>query len=144
MTPPDEQVLPVEDWIDLHTFRPEDVPEVVRSYLEAALAAGHGEVRIVHGRGTGVQRETVRRILAAHPRVASFADAPPHRGGWGATVAVLGEGSPGSPEGAEEVPVEGGRAEPTGSPVVVWVLLGAAFLVAVAFLVVIVAGLLGN
>jgi hypothetical protein len=136
-----ERVIPVEDWIDLHTFRPEDVPEVVRSYLEAALEAGHREVRIVHGRGTGVQREAVRRILASHPRVASFDDAPPHRGGWGATVAALGEGPPGSREGAEDGPADGGTA---GSPVLVWVLLGAAFLVAAAFLLVIVAGILGD
>jgi len=62
---------------------------VVASYLEAALEAGFQEVRLVHGRGIGVQRESVRALLARHPGVLSFADAPPERGGWGATVVRL-------------------------------------------------------
>lgn len=81
--------LPVEDHLDLHPFRPRDVPDVVAEYLEAAAARGHREVRLIHGRGTGFQRERVRAVLAAHPRVASFADAPPERGGWGATIVRL-------------------------------------------------------
>ena len=81
--------LPIEDWIDLHTFLPRDVPDVVRDYLGAALAAGFREVRIVHGRGIGVQRERVRALLATHASVESFADAPPGRGHWGATVVRL-------------------------------------------------------
>ena len=87
--PPDEVVLPVEDWIDLHAFAPRDVRDVVLSYLDAARDAGFAEVRIVHGRGIGAQREAVRRLLAAHPDVDAFADAPAERGGWGATVARL-------------------------------------------------------
>jgi dsDNA-specific endonuclease/ATPase MutS2 len=86
---PDEIELPVEDAIDLHTFAPRDVKDVVASYLDAARAAGFREVRIIHGRGVGVQREAVRALLAGDPRVVSFADAPPERGGWGATVVVL-------------------------------------------------------
>ena len=82
-------VLPIEDALDLHAFSPRDVPDVVRSYLEAARDAGFHEVRIVHGRGIGVQREAVRRILAADPTVEEFGDAPPERGGWGATVVRL-------------------------------------------------------
>jgi dsDNA-specific endonuclease/ATPase MutS2 len=82
-------VVPIEEWIDLHSFLPRDVPDVVREYLDAALAAGLREVRIVHGKGIGAQRERVRGILAAHPAVESFADAPPGRGHWGATIAVL-------------------------------------------------------
>jgi dsDNA-specific endonuclease/ATPase MutS2 len=85
--PPHE--LPIEDWIDLHSFRPRDVPGVVRDYLDAAIAAGFREVRIVHGRGIGVQRERVRALLAVHPAVESFADAPPGRGHWGATLVRL-------------------------------------------------------
>jgi DNA-nicking Smr family endonuclease len=61
----------------------------VRDYLGAALAAGFREVRIVHGRGIGVQRERVRALLATHAGVESFADAPPGRGHWGATVVRL-------------------------------------------------------
>jgi len=86
---PDDVTLPIEDAIDLHAFAARDVKDVVASYLEAAHEAGFAEVRIIHGRGIGVQRETVRTILARHPRVASFADAPPDRGGWGATIAFL-------------------------------------------------------
>ncbi len=86
---PDDVVLPIEDSIDLHAFEPRDVKDVVGSYLEAALEAGLREVRIIHGRGIGAQREAVRAVLAGHPRVVFFADAPPERGGWGATVAIL-------------------------------------------------------
>jgi DNA-nicking Smr family endonuclease len=81
--------LPIEDHLDLHAFRPQDVREVVTSYLEAAGEAGFHEVRLIHGRGIGVQRESVRALLARHPNVLEFADAPPERGGWGATVVRL-------------------------------------------------------
>jgi len=87
--PEEPHVLPVEDHLDLHPFSPKDVRAVVASYLEAALEAGFQEVRLVHGRGIGVQRESVRALLARHPGVLSFADAPPERGGWGATVVRL-------------------------------------------------------
>jgi dsDNA-specific endonuclease/ATPase MutS2 len=86
---PDDVTLPIEDSIDLHAFLPRDVKDVVMSYLEAAAASGFREVRIIHGRGIGQQRETVRALLARHPHVASFADAPPDRGGWGATIVFL-------------------------------------------------------
>ncbi|HSE89235.1 MAG TPA: Smr/MutS family protein [Candidatus Binatia bacterium] len=86
-------VLPIEDSIDLHAFRPKDVPSVVEEYLEQCKQAGLTEVRIIHGRGTGVQRNIVRRILQKHTRVLSFQDAPGDAGGWGATVVVLGEKS---------------------------------------------------
>jgi len=81
--------VPVEDALDLHPFRPEEIADVVREYLDAARAAGFAEVRLIHGRGRGVQRETVRRVLAGSSLVAGFADAPPERGGWGATVVRL-------------------------------------------------------
>ena len=86
---PDDVTLPIEDAIDLHAFAPRDVTDVVASYLEAAREAGFREVRIIHGRGIGVQREAVRALLARHPHVASFSDAPADRGGWGATIVVL-------------------------------------------------------
>lgn len=85
----DTVLLPLEDALDLHPFRPDEIAEVVREYLAHAQAAGLGEVRVIHGRGHGVQREIVRRLLAALPSVAGFADAPPERGGWGATVVRL-------------------------------------------------------
>ena len=86
---PEEIVLPIEDWIDLHFFKPREVKSVVESYLEEALAAGFTEVRLVHGRGIGVQREIVRKLLSRHPGVADFGDAPPGEGGWGATIVRL-------------------------------------------------------
>jgi DNA-nicking Smr family endonuclease len=86
---PDEVELPIEDAIDLHAFAPRDVRSVVSSYLDAAREAGFREVRLIHGRGIGVQRDAVRSLLANHPRVESFVDAPPDRGGWGATVVRL-------------------------------------------------------
>lgn len=95
--PPEEVRVPIEDAIDLHPFRPRDVPSVVESYLTEAAAAGFREVRVIHGRGIGVQRDAVRRVLHGHPLVESFRDAPPERGGWGATVVRLRE----SPRGAD-------------------------------------------
>jgi hypothetical protein len=129
-----DRPLPVEDWIDLHTFRPGDVPDVVESYLEAAWEAGFREVRLVHGRGMGVQRDRVRGVLARHPRVLSYGDAEPRRGGWGATVAVLGEGGP--PPAQVEVSADPAREE-GGPSLIPWVVLGAAFLAAAAFLIVV-------
>lgn len=87
----DDEVVTVEitDELDLHTFRPRDVKDLVPDYLDEAAARGFREVRIVHGKGTGVLRETVHAILARHPRVESFRLADERRGGWGATVVVL-------------------------------------------------------
>lgn len=81
--------LPIEDWIDLHPFPPRDITSVVTDYLEAAHAKGFHEVRLIHGRGIGVQRERVRSVLSESPLVAEYHDAPPERGGWGATIAHL-------------------------------------------------------
>jgi dsDNA-specific endonuclease/ATPase MutS2 len=82
-------VLPIEDSIDLHAFAPKDIPSVVEEYLEQCMQARFREVRIIHGRGTGVQRNIVRGILEKHPLVLSFRDAPMEAGGWGATVVEL-------------------------------------------------------
>ena len=68
--------VPIEDSLDLHTFKPRDIPDVVRDYLEAAASLGFGEVRLIHGRGVGVQRAAVHRILRQHPLVGEFWDAP--------------------------------------------------------------------
>ncbi len=82
-------VVPIEDRLDLHAFRPEEIPDVVASYLEAAGEKGLREVRLIHGKGIGVQRERVRSVLAGHPLVESFSDAPAGRGHWGATLVWL-------------------------------------------------------
>ena len=68
--------LPIEDSIDLHTFQAREIEIVVEEYLYQAVAKGFREVRIIHGRGIGVQREIVRSLLSKHPGVASFHDAP--------------------------------------------------------------------
>jgi len=81
--------ISVEDSIDLHSFPPRDVPEVVDAYLEEASRKGFLEVRLIHGRGIGVQRDRVQKLLTTHPLVSGFHDAPPDRGGWGATIAYL-------------------------------------------------------
>ena len=75
-------VVPIEDALDLHAFAPREIPSVVESYLEAALEAGFHEVRLIHGRGRGVQRRRVHEVLSASPLVERFADAPPERGGY--------------------------------------------------------------
>jgi DNA-nicking Smr family endonuclease len=86
---PDPVRVPVEDNLDLHSFSPRDIPSVVESYLEAAWDAGFREVRLIHGRGKGVQKEVVRRVLSQHPLVSEFREAAPDRGGWGATIVSL-------------------------------------------------------
>ena len=86
---PDPVVLPIEDALDLHTFAPRDVLSVVDEYLSAAAARGLREVRLIHGRGKGVQRAAVQSMLRGHPLAASFFDAPEGRGGWGATIVRL-------------------------------------------------------
>ena len=85
----DPVTIPIEDALDLHPFAPREIPSVVASYLEAAVAAGFREVRVIHGRGRGVQRRRVRAVLAASPHVVRFGDAPSERGGSGATIAWL-------------------------------------------------------
>ena len=68
--------VPIEDSIDLHTFQPREIEIVVEEYLYQAVEKGFREVRIIHGRGIGVQREVVRSLLQKHPNVRSFHDAP--------------------------------------------------------------------
>ncbi|HZI51523.1 MAG TPA: Smr/MutS family protein [Terriglobia bacterium] len=68
--------VPIEDSIDLHTFQPREIEVVVEEYLYQAVAKGFREVRIIHGRGIGVQREIVRSLLSKHPSVQAFHDAP--------------------------------------------------------------------
>jgi DNA-nicking Smr family endonuclease len=79
--------IPIDGTLDLHAFAPRDVASVVDEYVRAAHEAGLREVRLIHGRGTGVQRGIVQNVLEKHPLVASFHDAPDSH--LGATVALL-------------------------------------------------------
>jgi dsDNA-specific endonuclease/ATPase MutS2 len=90
MEPEQEPVrIPITEVFDLHTVQPKEVAGIVEAYLEEANRLGLKAVRIIHGRGIGVQRQIVRSVLARTPFVISFNDAPPEAGGWGATVARL-------------------------------------------------------
>jgi dsDNA-specific endonuclease/ATPase MutS2 len=85
---PDDPIrIPIEAEIDLHAFAPRDIPSVVQEYVDAAAAAGLSEVRLVHGRGRGVQRGIVQHALERHPRVAEFWDDTASH--LGATIARL-------------------------------------------------------
>jgi DNA-nicking Smr family endonuclease len=86
---PDVVHVPFSDVIDLHSIPPKQVRAVVEDYLDEAHARGVRFLRIIHGRGIGVQREVVRSILARTEFVAEFGDAPPEAGGRGATVVTL-------------------------------------------------------
>lgn len=81
--------IPITDVFDLHSVPPRDVQGVVEAYLEEAHQKGFCAIRVIHGRGLGVQREIVRAVLARTQFVISFGEAPPEAGGWGATIATL-------------------------------------------------------
>lgn len=86
----DETVtLPLDGVLDLHTFRPEDVLDLVAEYIEACREQGILRIRIIHGKGKGVQRAAVRTLLEKNPAVTAFSDAPLEAGSWGATIADL-------------------------------------------------------
>jgi DNA-nicking Smr family endonuclease len=90
--PPDDaddvHLVPIEDALDLHAFSPRDIKSVVDEYVTAAYDAGLREVRLIHGRGKGIQRGIVQQALERHPLVRAFHDAPESH--LGATIAVLG------------------------------------------------------
>jgi len=86
---PDLTPLPIEDVIDLHSVPPRDVQAVVEEYLSEARRHGLKQLRIIHGRGIGVQREIVRKALERADFVRDYRDAPAEAGGWGATVVTL-------------------------------------------------------
>ena len=79
--------IPIEGTLDLHAFQPRDIPSVVEEYVRAAHEAGLREVRLIHGRGKGIQRGIVQSVLEKHPLVVTFDDAPESH--LGATVAIL-------------------------------------------------------
>ena len=86
---PEPVEIEITDVFDLHTIPPPDVKRVVEEYLQLAHEKGFKVVRIIHGKGIGVQREMVRSILARTPFVSGWSDAPPEAGGLGATIVKL-------------------------------------------------------
>ena len=83
--------IPIEDVLDLHPFRPNEIRDVVRDYLDEARARGFRQVRLIHGRGIGMQRANVQAVLRTIDYVEDFHDADSSGGGWGATVVLLGK-----------------------------------------------------
>lgn len=81
--------LPIDGVLDLHSFRPRDVKEVVLEYLTACQERGILEIRIIHGKGIGNLRRTVHSLLSKHPQVISYSLASEHFGSWGATIVHL-------------------------------------------------------
>jgi len=81
--------IPITDTLDLHSFQPNEIKDVAREYLLEAHARGFTQVRLIHGRGIGVQRERIRALLAELDFIADFHDADPTGGGWGSTVVLL-------------------------------------------------------
>ncbi len=93
MASEDEKIIEIDvsDVFDLHSVPPRDVAGVVEAYVEAAWEKGYRHLRIIHGKGIGVQRETVRRVLGRMALVAGWETAPEGAGGWGATLVTLRE-----------------------------------------------------
>ncbi len=83
--------LPINGTLDLHTFKPGEVPELLEDYFNECIQAGIYTVRIIHGKGRGMLKKRVHALLKKNARVASFKDAPPEAGGWGATLVELKE-----------------------------------------------------
>ena len=84
--------LPIDGVLDLHTFRPSEVKDLLPEWLAACHAAGLRELRIVHGKGTGSLRRSVHALLSRSPLVSSFRSADEAGGGWGATLVLLADG----------------------------------------------------
>ena len=87
--PPDTVEIPIDGTIDLHTFAPRDVADAVATYLDECRERGILLVRVIHGKGVGVQRRTVEGVLRRHEGVVSFRTADSWAGGWGATLVEL-------------------------------------------------------
>lgn len=85
--------IPITDTLDLHPFRPDEIKDVAREYLIEAQRLGFTQVRLIHGRGIGVQRERIRSLLRELDFILDFEDADPSGGGWGSTVVLLAEAS---------------------------------------------------
>ena len=81
--------IPIEDVLDLHTFQPRDIPDLLNVYFSECIKEGIFSVRVIHGKGKGIQKRQVHQILDKHPLVRRYSDAPPEAGGWGATMVAL-------------------------------------------------------
>jgi len=87
---PDEIIsIPVVNFLDLHAFRPQDISPLIEEYLQECLRLGIWEVRLIHGKGKGIQRAQVHRLLNRLDFISSYRDAPPELGHWGATIVRL-------------------------------------------------------
>jgi dsDNA-specific endonuclease/ATPase MutS2 len=107
--PEDEEACErLGDELDLHTFTPKDVPQLIPDYIDDCLERGFLQVRIIHGKGKGVQRRIVHAALDRHPGVRRFYLAEAFAGGWGATIAELYENQGAEDEGAA------GEVDPAG------------------------------
>lgn len=82
-------IVPIDGVLDLHTFSPGELKGLMQDYIDACLEADIYDLRIIHGKGSGVMRARVRSLLKKDPRVKIFEDAPGDAGGWGATIATL-------------------------------------------------------
>lgn len=89
MSPPEDDPQRLGDVIDLHTFRPSDVPQLIPDYIDDCVEAGFAQVRIIHGKGKGTLRRTVHAALERHPAVIRYELAEAFAGGWGATIVTL-------------------------------------------------------
>ena len=81
--------LPIEDELDLHTFHPKDIPDLLPDYFAACKEKGIFSIRVIHGKGKGILKKRVHEILAKSPLVESFKDSPAEAGSWGATIVEL-------------------------------------------------------
>jgi len=82
-------IMPIEDVLDLHTFNPKEVGDLLDDYFYACVDKGIFSVRIIHGKGRGILKKRVHTILKRHSLVISYQEAPPESGAWGATLVVL-------------------------------------------------------
>jgi len=81
--------VPITDQLDLHTFRPKEVSDLLQDYFKACIEENILMVRVIHGKGTGALKRGVHAFLEKSPLVRTFAEAPPNAGGWGATLVEL-------------------------------------------------------
>ena len=81
--------IPISDILDLHTFQPKEISDLLKDYFSVCIEADIFSVRIIHGKGTGILKKRIHGLLKRNPMVKSFKDAPPEAGGWGATLVHL-------------------------------------------------------
>lgn len=81
--------VPISDILDLHTFKPKEIPDLLDDYFAECIRADIFSVRVIHGKGKGILKNRVQGLLSKNPMVESFVDAPPDAGGWGATLVQL-------------------------------------------------------